>query len=279
MAWHPTDDVDEFHAAAGEFLRSRPVEHTVPLTLLDTVRTRGLHAYGPGDPHFGFWESSGAVTGAFLQTPPFPLVMTAMPAEAVPALVTLLAGRPLPGVNALATDAEVFADAWHRLTGATVTQGRRTRLFRLDTLVPPAPHPPGKARVAVDSDRELLVRWLEGFHRDVGEALRDGGVVVDEKLAYGGLTLWEVDGEPVSMAGASRMESGMVRVMAVYTPRALRGRGYAGAATAAVTRAALDAGADDVVLFTDLANPTSNALYQRLGYRPIEDRVVMEFPA
>ena len=69
----------------------------------------------------------------------------------------------------------------------------------------------------------------------------------------------------------------MVRVLAVYTPPEHRGRGYGGAVTAAVTQAALDAGADDVVLFTDLANPTSNALYQRLGYRPIEDRAVVEF--
>jgi predicted GNAT family acetyltransferase len=81
------------------------------------------------------------------------------------------------------------------------------------------------------------------------------------------------------MAGVSRPAAGMVRVAAVYTPPDRRGRGYGGAVTAAVSRAALDGGATDVVLFTDLANPTSNALYQRLGYRPVEDRTVMEFTA
>ncbi len=65
----------------------------------------------------------------------------------------------------------------------------------------------------------------------------------------------------------------------VYTPPGLRRRGYAGALTVAVSRAALDAGADEVVLFTDLANPTSNALYQRLGYRPVEDRIILSFAA
>ena len=69
----------------------------------------------------------------------------------------------------------------------------------------------------------------------------------------------------------------MVRVAPVYTPPEMRGRGYAGAATAAVSQAALDAGVREVVLYTDLANPTSNALYQRLGYRPVEDRVVLSF--
>ena len=71
--------------------------------------------------------------------------------------------------------------------------------------------------------------------------------------------------------------TGMVRVGSVYTPPAVRGRGYAGAVTAAVSRAARDAGVREVVLFTDLANPTSNALYQRLGYRPVEDRVTFSF--
>ena len=103
---------------------------------------------------------------------------------------------------------------------------------------------------------------------------------VDRRM--GRLRLWEVDGEArsreaVSMAGSTRPSSGMVRVDAVYTPPRRRRHGYAAAVTAAVTRAALDAGASDVVLFTDLANPTSNAVYTRLGYRPVEDRTLLLF--
>jgi predicted GNAT family acetyltransferase len=63
----------------------------------------------------------------------------------------------------------------------------------------------------------------------------------------------------------------------VYTPPERRGRGYAGATTAAVSQAALDAGVREVVLYTDLANPVSNALYERLGYRGVEDRVILSF--
>lgn len=62
-------------------------------------------------------------------------------------------------------------------------------------------------------------------------------------------------------------------------PAHLRGRGYAGAATAEVSRAALASGADEVLLFTDLANPTSNGLYQRIGYRPVADFATYEFTA
>jgi predicted GNAT family acetyltransferase len=71
----------------------------------------------------------------------------------------------------------------------------------------------------------------------------------------------------------------VVRVAPVYTPPEHRRRSYGGAVTAAVSRAALDGGATDVVLYTDLANPTSNSVYQRLGYRPVHDRMVLAFTA
>jgi predicted GNAT family acetyltransferase len=276
MGWHITDSVEAFHDTAGDFLRSRPVEHTLPITLVDTMRKRGPHAYGSEDPIFGWWQTdSGAVDGTFLQTPPHPLLVTAAPA--MPELAALLAGRPLPGVNALLADAEVFAEAWQRQTGVTLTPGRRSRLFRLDVLKPPSPLPEGTSRVAEAGDRDLLLAWMTGFHHEVGESVQAVEDLLDDKLSYGGLTLWEVNGVPVAMAGATRVEAGMARVIAVYTPPDLRRRGYAGAVTTAVTQATLDAGADDVVLFTDLANPTSNALYQRLGYRPVEDRIVVLF--
>lgn len=276
MSWQLTGDVEEFADVAGDFLRSRPVEHTVPLTLVDTLRRQGPNAYGAEAPIFGWYRTpERTVAGACLQTPPFPLLVTAAPDLA--GLAGALAGRPLPGVNARADDVDEFVAAWQQRTGVTPLPSRRSRLYRLDVLTPPTPSAPGVARVAGPADRDLLVSWMTAFHREIGESAREVVDSVDEKLPYGGLTLWEVDGQPVSMAGATRPEAGMVRVLAVYTPPEHRRRGYAGAVTTVVTRAALDAGVADVVLFTDLANPTSNALYQRLGYRPVEDRAVVEF--
>ncbi len=128
------------------------------------------------------------------------------------------------------------------------------------------------------ADRDLLVAWWQAFGREAGSlAESDSGRTVDHRLGHDGLTLWEDDGRPVSMAGLTRQVAGTIRVGPVYTPPGLRRRGYAGAVTAAVSQAALDAGADEVLLFTDLANPTSNSLYQRLGFRPVEDRVLMSF--
>lgn len=87
------------------------------------------------------------------------------------------------------------------------------------------------------------------------------------------MLLWEDAGTPVSMAGFFRAIGSVSRVGPVYTPPQLRGRGYAAGVTHAVSEAAYAAGASEVLLFTDLANPTSNGIYRRLGYTPVEDRV------
>ncbi|GAA3335486.1 GNAT family N-acetyltransferase [Amorphoplanes nipponensis] len=274
MAWHITDDIDEFLAGAGDQLRARPVENTILLTITDTLRHRGPHAFGAGTPVFGWCGD-----GAFLRTPPRGALLTEMPPEAAAALALSLAGTDLPAVAAPDKVAEAFAAEWRRLTGAVPRLAGRQRLYRLDTLIPPDPPAPGAGRVAEERDRALLLDWMAAFHEEIGEDPQRSAEFVDDKLSHGGLLLWEDGGRPVSIAGATRPVAGTVRVIAVYTPREHRAKGYAGAATTAVTRAALDAGATDVVLFTDLDNPTSNALYQRLGFTPVEDRRTVEFPA
>jgi len=103
--------------------------------------------------------------------------------------------------------------------------------------------------------------------------------MVDERIGYGGFTVWETADGPVSLAGRTRAVAGQARIGPVYTPPEHRGRGYGGAVTIAVSQQALAAGVNDVLLYTDLANPTSNALYQRLGYQPVTDSVQLRFPA
>ena len=131
--------------------------------------------------------------------------------------------------------------------------------------------------MAAAADRDLLESWIDAFTKELADLAGPGRGIVDDRLSYGGLTLWEAGGAAVSLAGVSRPTRGVVRVAPVYTPPDHRGHGYGGAVTGAVSQAAFDAGASHVVLFTDLANPTSNALYRRLGYRPVEDRVVFRF--
>jgi hypothetical protein len=85
-----------------------------------------------------------------------------------------------------------------------------------------------------------------------------------------GVALW-IDEEPVSFAGYGGRTPNGIRVGPVYTPPELRRRGYASALTADLTKMLLDGGRTFCFLFTDLANPTSNSIYQRIGYEPVSD--------
>ena len=286
MAWQLTSELDTFDARAGAFVNADPAQNTLFVTITAVLRRRGLRAFSARPPRFGWYEGAdGRVSAVFVQTPPHPVRLSAASRQAAEELAELLAavdgGGPGPedvsGVGGPVDAAEAFSARWCELTGASASIHMRQRLYRLGDLAAPTPAPAGRARVAVAADRELLLAWYRAFAAEVGEQHADFERIVTDRVEYGGLTLWEADGAPVSMAGATRIHQGTVRVAPVYTPKELRGRGYAGAVTAAVSQAALDAGARDVLLFTDLANPTSNALYQRLGYRPIGDLVVRHF--
>ncbi len=289
MAWQLYHDVREFSVSAKDFLTSRAAENTIILTQVGRIsRTTpppdpAAPAAEPGThPLFGRWSTAGGdVAAAFMHTPPFPVFLSAGPPEAFEALAgdLLDTGWPAPGVNGSERDARAFAAVWCERTGSATRVAMRSRLYRLGTLTPPDPMPSGAPRVAGDADTDLVLAWCEAFAADMGEtgAFRPDHIV--DNLAQGGYTLWEVDGVPVSMAGVTAAAAGVARVAPVYTPPGQRRHGYGGAVTAAVSGAARGRGADEVVLYTDLANPTSNSVYQRLGYRAVEDRVHLSFVA
>ncbi|WP_105975220.1 GNAT family N-acetyltransferase [Streptomyces geranii] len=280
--WHLTEDVHEFCDRAGEFLRSRPALHTTTLTTIEQVRTNGPGASVAQDPVFGRLEEGGEVTAAFFRLTPERLLsvtpLTYDQADGLAAHLVAVGQRP-PGVSAVIDTATTFAEAWQRHTGSTSTFRTRIHLYRLGTLTPPQPVPAGRGRPVGEADHEHLMQWCREAAEFFGEDVTiDADTWAGTRFAEKTYTYWETpDGTPVSMAGVNPLVGGQVRVDPVYTPAHLRGHGYAAAATAEVTRAALAAGATDVVLYTDPNNPTSNALYQRLGYQLLTDWGVYVF--
>jgi predicted GNAT family acetyltransferase len=277
MSWIITEDLERYLAEAGEFLRADPAENTVPLATAESMRAQGSKA-GDAPSMFGWWRSgTGEVAGTCMRTGTYPLLLSLMPDEAVEELVELLAEHkvPVPGVNAQDDLARTFAVAWEIRADATSIVKMRQRLYRLDRLERPTV--PGTPRVATSADLELAEGWYEAFGRDTGTPGDTSGNVIADKMSYGGIVLWEVDGVPVSLGGRTRVVAGMARIAPIYTPPEHRRRGYGAAITAVVTQDALDAGAHDVVLFTDVDNPTSNNIYQSLGFRPLSDRLLLAF--
>jgi predicted GNAT family acetyltransferase len=271
------DSVDAFLHRAGAYLEAREAEHNLIFGITSGLRG-GWEGRYSGPPYLAVVADGDAVAGAALQTPPFNLVL----AEVEPRVARVVAAdraaveSELPGVLGPPAAVRAFSEAWTEATGRPAQPGMRQRIFRLTQVRPPRPAS-GRARPAKVSDAALVQRWLIAFQRDVWGP--DADISQAERIARqwieGGpdrtLYLWEDEGHPVSMAGASGPTPHGIRIGAVYTPHELRGRGYASNVTAAVSRAQLDAGRQFCFLFTDLANPTSNKIYQAIGYEPITD--------
>ncbi|MFJ9109866.1 GNAT family N-acetyltransferase [Streptomyces sp. NPDC102283] len=272
MTWTFTHDTGTFLAAAGASLAARPVAHTVALTVTERLSRSGPHHYGEGDPVLGWWRgANGWVAGTVVRTPPHPALLNSLPAQAVGPLADALGATP--DLDAVNVDRDTAALLAARLPGYRTEEEQR--LYRLGPARAPFPAPEGRGRAATRADRALLVEWVRGFADATGQSKSSAEWLVDEGTERGALTLWESGGAPVALAGRSRMLAGTVRVTLVYTPPELRGRGYAAAVTHEAGRAAREAGAAEVVLFADLANPTSNGVYLRIGYEPVADRLLL----
>ncbi len=265
-------EVDDFLAAAGDFLVSREAEHNLLLGVCQNVRDTPEAFTAP--PYFATVTDGDRVVAVALQTPPFQLVLSEIddPA-AISFLADDLVGRDLPGAVGPVDHVRTFMEARAGRGGPTAHLTTSERIFRL-TAVTPQPPVPGRSRVAEPADRTLVASWLDGFMREALEEADPDDVeaMTDRWLARRGRTLhlWE-DGEVVSLAGVGSLTPNGVRIGPVYTPPEARNRGYATALVATISQAQLDAGRRFCFLFTDLANPTSNHIYRTIGYEPVRD--------
>jgi predicted GNAT family acetyltransferase len=264
--------VGDFLDAAGSFLVEREAEHNLIFGICASLRETPEAYSGP--PYLATVADGERVVAAAIQTPPFRLILSEVDD---PAAIELIVGdvldRALPGVLGPVGPTRAFVEAWTRLGGPAATLQMSERSYRL-TDVRPARPVSGRVRVATATDRELVRDWVEGFMREAfGDADADEiEATTDRWLARRGRTLylWD-DGGPVSMTGVGGPTPHGIRIGPVYTPPHVRGRGYASALVAAVSQAELDAGRQFCFLFTDLGNPTSNHIYQAIGYEPVGD--------
>ncbi|WP_408898699.1 GNAT family N-acetyltransferase [Nocardioides sp. R1-1] len=285
-----TEDARRFLERAGERLARDPVTSTVVSTIAHRVRDHGREDL----PYCWFavvTGADGAIAGIAMRTapfPPYPVYLLAMPDAAAAALARALVdrGEEVGGAAGLQPATEAFASALAAATGRSVVPGLRHRLFELGTLVAPAPAPGGLRPIRADEAEQALA-WVRQFFVDAdaqagrtsghdGEAEAFGLDDVHRKLAEDVLWFW-VDAEhrPVHLIGANPPAFGVTRIGPVFTPEEERGRGWGGAAVAELSRR-LQRRGDRVILFTDQANPASNALYQALGYEAVADTVRLD---
>jgi len=280
------DDAAAFLAAAEPLLLADEARHNLILGLAGTIRaTPGLY------PRRDFWvvQDGRRPVAAALRTPPHNLVLARPDADGALAALANAVPDELPGVIGAVPEVEEFAALWANRTGVEPRTTMRQGVYALTRVESPPPVP-GRARVAGAADRELVLRWWAAF---AAEVVHEGGpghdrveAVVDHRLEAeaAGILLWEDGGRPVSLAGWGGPTPSGIRVGPVYTPPELRGRGYATALTAELSRRLLDGGLHPggrrfCVLYADLANPTANAIYERIGYRRICESAEVAFHA
>jgi predicted GNAT family acetyltransferase len=256
-----TTDAAEALEAGRPLLQARPIDHNLILTLLD----ERIRSPEPGRYWYAF-DTTGPV--GFVFQSPLTLRATICPArrEVLAALAAPVAqaAPDLPGVTGEASSAATFAGYWTEQRGGAAIPVEGGRLYVLGSLhMPPAV--PGILRQASADERDLLVRWLECFYAEGGEAPKRAESVVDRRLAEGRMWLWD-DGGPASMAMATKPMCGVSRIGLVYTPEPLRGKGFASACVGALSAHVLGNGATACMLYTQLHNATSNRIYRRLGY-------------
>jgi len=226
----------------------------------------------------------GAPAAVTLRTPPFPVLVAYTPEAGDPEVVRLVTealydayGSDIAGFNADGRVVRHYVDAWTKRTGRRARLHQSMRVYRLTRVRPPS-GVSGSARRARAEDHGTLIEFVSGFYRDALPDEYDPQRVVEmvtrltsPPAGQRGLFVWEVDGRPVSMAAYSGPTPHGIRIVAVYTPPEERGHGYASACVAELSARLLAEGRDYCFLFTDLANPTSNSIYQKIGYEPVSD--------
>ena len=268
------ETTQHFLIAADRFLRSDPLSTNVVAVVAARIAA-GAQPPGDDDLWATVENGDGRVLGVAMHTPPHSLFVSRMSVEAAAVLAGALAnaGRALPGVTGALSATAPFADAWTARTGQTSSVVTDMRMYRLAELARPAGVPGRAAVPGAPADIAVVAAWLGAFQDEAQPyaPADDWHALAERRVAAGEVHLWHDGGAPVAVAAVSAPAVGVARVGPVYTPSGLRRRGYGAAVTAEATSAALTGGAEHVVLYTDLANPTSNSIYQAIGYRPDHD--------
>ena len=272
----------ELISLSGLFLESLESENSLPLGLVHTLAENPLY-YGPDPALLLSVLDNGQPAGVAVMTPPKRIILSRLEASHEVCTAGIAAhlrssDAPTPGVVGPAAEANAFVEAWSRETQKfSANISMRMRVFEIRE-VADVPLAPGFLRVASMADCDLMVEWVHRFGESIGEptdlAKTKSSTVryIQEQQLY----IWE-DGDPVSLAAKSRATRHGITINKVYTPPENRNKGYATSCVHALTRKLLSGQYSFCSLYTDLANPTSNSIYTKIGYRAVGDALAIDF--
>ena len=275
------NDPVKFQAKTRDFLMLSEAENNLPLGILASIIAG---EYSDRKPYLMLVEEGDKPCLVALCTPPYPVIFSYREIPPGPNTLSEIIndirdtlGEDFTGITGNKTLISALAETWQGLTGNQAKLKYALRIYKLER-VSPVTSVPGRMRPMAREDEDLVLEWYANFHRDGLGDDPDPSRVKKQVLRYmnaeklnRGLMIWDLDGKPVSMAGYSGPTPNGIRIGAVYTPDELRRKGYASACTAGLSQHLLDLGFKFCFLFTDLLNPTSNHIYQQIGFEPVSD--------
>ena len=280
-------DVHEFYRDTYPVLMRHEAQNMIPLGNI-MIGHEGRDKTGWRDPINWLMATVSDADGIHLtalMTPPHNITLYAtgnnLNPDAVACLMDGLEGHSIPGVITEKSLAEYFANEYARRHGLTVKTEMNQRIYEL-TAVNPAIAKTGTVRQLDETDMHYFPYWAEAFYAAGHYGATQMAIPQDAqsylyRLATKKMYVLEHNGMPVSMAGFTREMQTAIGVAFVYTPAYYRGKGYASSVVAQISQLALDKGYTRCVLYTDLANPTSNSIYQKIGYVPVCDSLQLGF--
>ncbi|MHB8104901.1 MAG: GNAT family N-acetyltransferase [Dehalococcoidales bacterium] len=269
-----------FLAHVGKYLAKDGARYGLIVAIANGL-VRNPHHFGPDDPWFCSIGTGTKINAVAIRTPPHNIILAhfsgdiAAIAEKLVVVVTEKF-KVIPGVVGDKDLADIFARQWCDAFNLKIRNKMEQRIFRLNR-VNDVPLSRGKMRPATMADKDLVVKWSHAFHVDTGmEKMGEPEMDITPLLEMGWIFLWE-DGKPVAMARQAGVADKGITVSGVYTPPELRGKGYATSCVAELSKLILQSGKEFCMLYTDLAIPTSNSIYKKIGYKEVADSVEYTF--
>jgi predicted GNAT family acetyltransferase len=258
-----------FLERAESWLGAREIEHGMALTSARTARIDESRYEQPV--YWATVEDAGNIVGCAFRTPPYRLGVTALTDTAMAALLVNVGAvySTLSGVSGPEPTANVVAEAWCRVHGGKATVRFRQRLYSLRALVPPATPPRGTLRLATERDVDLVRGWSAEFIREARvEHVQSEFFVslIRARQVY----VWD-DGQPRCLAAAIKHTAQASAIGVLFTPAALRRRGYGTATVAALSRQLFQNGARGCYLYADPDNTAVSRIVGGMGYQRVHD--------
>jgi predicted GNAT family acetyltransferase len=280
------NSVGEFLAHAQAALEANEAAHSLILGVC--LRFRDQPAQATSRVCLKTIEDEGGLALAAMLTPPHNLSISGRPVNldcSLGLLVSELAGEgwPIPGVLAPSPIARTFAENWAKKSQGSFQLAAQLNL--LDLRQVPRPRPPvpvgqSRLRLAGEQDLALIARWFYGFTLEIFKSADDAEMrqMAEQRLRDKDVFVWEDGGQVVSMAMKNRPTRRSICVSHVYTPPELRGKGYATACVAELSRQLLQSGWEFCTLFVDVANLPACRAYQKIGYSLVSEYEEYRFP-